>query len=252
MFWKGSNMSEITKYVGNRIRKSRKAKGLTIDEFSKMINKSKATVSKYENGSIAMDIETLLDIANALDMDVQRLINYRSTKVKPAPLPTDSFFNQPTYYLYYYDGRIKSVTRGQIDLVKNYEGEDYINVTLHLGLTDFNSVDKCQHIFEGKLRSFDTVTYITMTNQVNLAERLYLCLLNPTFTHSPAVGILTGLATKPFFAPISYKVIVSKNQLSENEAFYQVVELNKEDVHNLKHYNMMLVNRPGSLYLNEK
>ena len=40
-------MSKITEHVGDRIRRGRKGKGLTIDEFAKMINKSKATVSKY-------------------------------------------------------------------------------------------------------------------------------------------------------------------------------------------------------------
>ena len=59
-------MSKITEHVGQRIRTCRKKKGYTIEEFSKMINKSKATLSKYENGSIAIDIDTLLDIAEAL------------------------------------------------------------------------------------------------------------------------------------------------------------------------------------------
>lgn len=245
-------MSEITRYVGQRIRRSRKAKGLTIDEFSKMINKSKATVSKYENGSIVLDVETLLDIANALEMDIQMLINYKSPRFKPLPLPQDSFFNQPTFYLYYYDGRSKSIGRGQLDLSAAGENIDYIDLTMHLGLDDFSSVDKCQHIFEGKLRSYDTLSHMSLTNQINPAEKLYICLLNPTFAHSPAIGIMSGIATKQFFAPLAYKVIVSRAPLEENDAFRRVIEINKEDVHNFKHYNMMLVNQPGSLYLKEK
>ena len=79
-------MSVITQHVGKRIRKNRKSKGLTIDEFSKMINKSKATVSKYENGTIAIDIDTLLDIADVLDMELKSLIDYNSSNVKPTLL----------------------------------------------------------------------------------------------------------------------------------------------------------------------
>ena len=56
-------MSKITEHVGQRIRTCRKKKGYTIEDFSKMINKSKATLSKYENGSKAIYIDTLIDIA---------------------------------------------------------------------------------------------------------------------------------------------------------------------------------------------
>ena len=40
-------------------RSTAKSRGYTIEQFSAMINKSKATLSKYENGTITIDIETL-------------------------------------------------------------------------------------------------------------------------------------------------------------------------------------------------
>ena len=61
-------MKEISIHVGQRIRLYRKMKGLTIETFAGMIQKSKATVSKYENGDISIDIETLFTIAQALEI----------------------------------------------------------------------------------------------------------------------------------------------------------------------------------------
>ena len=58
----------IQQYVGENIRKFRLAHGLTLDEVAARIYKSKSTVSKYENGTISLDIATLEDIANALDV----------------------------------------------------------------------------------------------------------------------------------------------------------------------------------------
>lgn len=41
-------MSSFSYFVGQRIKKYRKSRGYTIEQFSAMINKSKATLSKYE------------------------------------------------------------------------------------------------------------------------------------------------------------------------------------------------------------
>mgnify|MGYP000671620442 CR=1 FL=1 len=48
-------MKEVSIHVGQRIRLYRKTKNLTIETFAGMIHKSKATVSKYENGDISID-----------------------------------------------------------------------------------------------------------------------------------------------------------------------------------------------------
>ena len=61
-------MGSFSYHVGQRIKKYRKSRGYTIEQFSAMINKSKATLSKYENGTITIDIETLYDISKALDI----------------------------------------------------------------------------------------------------------------------------------------------------------------------------------------
>ena len=66
-----TQMSSFSYFVGQRIKKYRKSRGYTIEQFSAMINKSKATLSKYENGAITIDIETLYDIAQALDIDLK-------------------------------------------------------------------------------------------------------------------------------------------------------------------------------------
>ena len=60
-------MSSFSNFVGHRIKKYRKSRGYTIEQFSAMINKSKATLSKYENGAITIDVETLYDISNIID-----------------------------------------------------------------------------------------------------------------------------------------------------------------------------------------
>ena len=49
----------ITEHVGNRIRMYRKHRGLTLTELAEKLNYSSSTISKYENGLISIDIETV-------------------------------------------------------------------------------------------------------------------------------------------------------------------------------------------------
>ena len=93
-------MSSFGYHVGQRIKKYRKSRGYTIEKFSAMIGKSKATVSKYENGTITIDIETLYDIAQKLDIDLKCFIDYHPPVMHSEPvLPKNYYFNQPRAYI---------------------------------------------------------------------------------------------------------------------------------------------------------
>lgn len=59
-------MSSINTHVGKMIRKYRKAANLTLQQLADAIHKSRATICKYENGDISMDIETLYEISQVL------------------------------------------------------------------------------------------------------------------------------------------------------------------------------------------
>ena len=87
-------MSSFSYFVGQRIKKYRKSRGYTIEQFSAMINKSKATLSKYENGAITIDIETLYEIAQALDIDMKCFIDYQPPIFRTEPaLPKNNYIS---------------------------------------------------------------------------------------------------------------------------------------------------------------
>lgn len=56
------------------------------------------------------------------------------------------------------------------------------------------------------------------------------------------MGLFVGVSNPPFFSPMSIKVIVSRYILEEDEVFNNIMAVSKEDVKQLKQYNMMLVN----------
>ena len=52
-------MGEISREIGHRIRNFRKSRHMTLDELAMVVCKNKSTLSKYENGEIVLDIETI-------------------------------------------------------------------------------------------------------------------------------------------------------------------------------------------------
>ena len=78
---------------------------------------------------------------------------------------------------------------------------------------------------------------------------MYICMLNPMQNRMPAVGLLSGIGSTPFFAPIALKTLISKEPLEENDALLKSIKLDKDDYHLLRYSNMMVVNRPANLFL---
>ncbi len=242
-------MGSFSLHVGQRIKKYRKNRGYTIEQFSAMINKSKATLSKYENGTITIDIETLYDIAKALDIDLKCFLDYQPPAVpSEVLLPKSFYFNQPRAYMYYYDGRVRQLIRSLLCFSNSASG-DSIDVMLYLGVASFDEPDRCQHLFTGEMKPYDTITHMVMNNQINEAEKMYICMLNPMQTRTPAIGLLSGIGSTPFFAPIALKTLISKEPLEENEKLLNTVKLDKDDYHLLRYYNMMVVNRPATAFM---
>ena len=75
-------MALISEEVGKRIHNFRKMRKMTLKEVSDRVCKSISTLSKYEKGEIAVDIETLYDLADALQVHVEQLLYRRPERTK--------------------------------------------------------------------------------------------------------------------------------------------------------------------------
>ena len=119
-------MNEINVYIGGQIRKYRKANGMTLQQLADVIHKSRATVCKYENGEISIDIATLYEISQALQVSFGQLTSYQPT-LPPSPPPMvgtlqrSPFFQAKRLYFYFYDGRYHRLKDGVIDIHEHAE-----------------------------------------------------------------------------------------------------------------------------------
>lgn len=73
----------------NKIREARKAKSLTMKALGQIIGVAESTVSMYETGKREPDNETLIKIANVLDVSTDYLlcINSPNKKIQQTSIP---------------------------------------------------------------------------------------------------------------------------------------------------------------------
>ena len=119
-------MNEINIYIGGQIRKYRKANGMTLQQLADVIHKSRATVCKYENGEISIDIATLYEISQALQISFGQLASYQPPLPPYTPptvgtLQRSPFFQAKRLYFYFYDGRYHRLKDGVIDIHEHAE-----------------------------------------------------------------------------------------------------------------------------------
>lgn len=237
-------MSSLSYQVGQRIKKYRKSRGYTIEQFSAMIGKSKATVSKYENGIIAIDVETLHDIAQALGVALKYFLDIDDIpQNSDVLLPNSAYFNTDRAYMYYFDGRVNSIVKSLLRFSPAVDGAG-VEATLYNDLNSFSTPDLCKNLYSGRLDAYDTITHMHLVNQMNRAEKIYICLLNPLQNRAPAIGMMSGIGSAPFFAPASVKIMIAKAPMPEDERLLQSIKLGKEDLQLLRNCNMMVINRP--------
>ena len=87
------------KEFGERLKEFRKAKGYSLENIANALNKTSATVSRYETGDILPDLETLSLICNELGINESDLFNndVQLNNIENSKNP----FGVKTLYLYY-------------------------------------------------------------------------------------------------------------------------------------------------------
>ncbi|GAB6179665.1 hypothetical protein JCM14036_09840 [Desulfotomaculum defluvii] len=200
-------MSEINIEIGKRVRNFRKMRKMTIAELAQIISKSKATVSKYEKGEIVLDIVTLYDIANALQVHVEQLLYCRpertaiSTKGK-----NPAFFNGISqFYSYVFDGRSNQLVRCVFDVLSE-SGESRYKIMMYMNFKDYDNYQNCENTYWGYIEHYDALTNIYMKNQDTPMEQVTISILASFLDSNTKWGLFFGISSRPMM-PIAVKML---------------------------------------------
>lgn len=233
-------MSIVTEYVGKSIRIYRKKKQMTLSELADCICKSKATVSKYEKGEISLDLDTLYELAEALDVSVNQLLYTKPKKPRTKENEEPSFFgNTNSFYGYVYDGRENKVIRCFFE-VSDFSQTEEQRVRMYMNFQDYENYQLCENTYEGYMEHFDAVTNIFLCNEYLPMEKASIQLLASSLDASIRMGLWNGLSSRPLM-PVATKMMLSKTRLKENEELISQLKISSNDIKLFRLYNMFPV-----------
>ena len=241
-------MSQINQHIGGRIRSFRKAQGLTLQQLADKIHKSRASLSKYENGEITMDIETLYDISTALGVELNRLTDYQSERPAPVPPVHNSmgkspFFQAQRLYFYFYDGRYNRLKDGIINIHKrdaesgNYEASLSISAVTPTGRSS-------EIYYSGKVVYSDMLIRFSFVNQYNTLEEDLLYIFNPMELRDFTEGLLCGISSADLM-PCAFKCLVTLTPQEPTDELKQHLLITPKELRRWQKLNMLIVDNRG-------
>lgn len=128
-------------FICDRIKEFRKAKGITQAELAQKTNISLSNISKYESGNRTPKTEYLLKIAEALDVNIDSLLNIRAKGERAF----DDLLEELGCSFVYYQRNIYDDKGNQVGLKDEieesiiYKGKEYL---LNTNLKDTPHIDK--------------------------------------------------------------------------------------------------------------
>lgn len=234
-------MSDLSVSIGGILRNFRKQRHMTLEELANRVGKQKSTLSKYEKGEIALDVDMLYLLADVLQIQPMQLL--------PPQAKTYSFqseFSLPAFfrginqlYAYFYDGRIGKVVPCVLDISLSQENQRYPTL-MYMNCADFKNYQNCETTYSGYMEHFDAVTQFQLVNRDTAMERASIQIL-ASYLHSPAKwGLWMGLSSRPIM-PTAAKMLFTQEPLPIDSDLKHKLKVSKEDIRLLRLYNMMVV-----------
>lgn len=232
---------DILQETGRKIRYYRKERHMTIEQLAAAICKSKSCVSKYETGQISVDIATLYEIAEALEVRVTQLLwlpQGAVPDVTSSAVPT-FFAGLNRFYLYCYDGRSNNILRSVADILEEKDNGVFY-VQMYMNVSNYEHYHLCENIYSGTLTHFDSLSLLVMQNQHMEMDHYQVGIPSPYMKGSVKWGLAFGISSRPLM-PTSTKVLLAKSPQKETAEFEKSLRLSKEDIRLMKLYNMLAI-----------
>ena len=225
-----------------RIRMYRTRQHMTIDTLARKLHVSTSTISKYENGRLALNVATLFEIADALNVSVNQLTDYQAPG-KPRLEKTDerSFFKRSNiFYMYQYFAIDRKIYHCVLEVQANPE-HDYDDIILYYDVADEYNYTDAQYIYKGTMFVHDFITNIYCKNPYNESDDLSICAKATFSLKNTTTGLLIALS-QSLRNPYAIKVIFSLNPLPMDDTLRAELSISdKTTLAELKRVNSLVI-----------
>ncbi len=223
----------MQKAVGEKIRMYRKQKGMSIEELAARIYKSKSILSKYELGESVFDMETLYNIAEALDIEPAQLFEPRR---KDALKQNERYGIFTANKLYAY----MLVREKNYKLIKSllmFHGDEADSATLYLQVPDFEHYTDCQVLYSGQLYCYPSNAVIQLTNQADSSDHgsLYTAIRMGGSNYCIGLIMMSGYSTHD---PGALKILLTRRPVEDEQLLENVLTITRDDQSQTKRSNI--------------
>lgn len=191
---------------GKMFKNARKSKKISIENLSKKIQKSPSTIYKYEANTIIPDFETILNICNALEIDLNELA-YKE-EVDSDIQSSNNPFSADHLFMYYIDD-----TNKLYKMVLDIKSEDGI-MKVYFSVPSLNKI-----FFVGSIESNSEVAFIMFKNYALENKHFEKVMIYINMKHASddiKMGVICGEKDSSF-EPVIKKVCITKYELSSKE-----------------------------------
>ncbi len=235
-------MNEFSICLGQQVKKIRKSRGMTLESLANRIHKSKSTVFKYESGEISLDMETLFEISKVLSVHMYQILQPCYELIEKAHTPLKSGqASKSTFtkkHIYYYDGRVNRIRHGIITSIGDEEN-GCIPIFLNMNVGEGKKKTGVEYFVTGTLTTYDTFSFFRF-RQVNGIGDAFLFAYKPFGSEPTATGLLTGIFKNPI-APGAVKVILSDEEIKDEESLKSAIIMTQDEIRQLKRTNIMTI-----------
>ena len=237
---------DVMKHVGSRITLYRKLRKMTLEELACAIHKSTSTLCKYERGSISLDITTLFEIAKALDVNINQLVDCEPLipQITSKPKATNFFGKYNRFYVYQYFPVWKRIQAGILDVTRDpLSAEDDATFYFDLSDTDFinkNFRIKPGFVYIGKMQCDEHFMSLSLNNAAGMNDRIYIYAKSPLWTQKYSFGIMLSIS-QTFGSPSAAKLIFSSEPIKQDDELKHLLILaDYETLRYMKTTNMYI------------
>ena len=214
------------KTLGQKLKASRKAKGITLTELAEAVHRSPASLSKYENGEVNIAIDALVDISELLPATYVDLKNADILKYEKHLIER--------LYIYWYNGEEKKVKKAMIE-----NSHPSMKSKIYFVTDAENSEYQSDFIYHGTVSYSDTSITFYYTNEAPPFDKVFIRMPLLFKKGRRQTGIMSCISL--YYQGITLKILVSYEPLTVTDEIRNELLMTPEEIKELKRTNMLII-----------
>lgn len=243
-------MSEYSIEVGSNLRRFRKLKGYTLADLSKELCCSQSTLSKYENGNIIMDIETLYRLSAILQISPEQLMGvpkFNNDTSKSTHFHNNFFTKSDVFYIYHrftLDKKAENygVSTNVLEIKRPNTTPDKEPVKFYAEVIDSTLNFRCsRYVYEGYIQYCNYIAFVSLENIYCKDDVAHFYIKIPFQLDDTTTALYTGIS-QSMRNPAAGKVIISSKALKIDESLKNRLTMGDSDtISEIRRINALVV-----------